>query len=83
MGIVRFESLDDCDLVEIELVAADGSRSELRLFVDSRFTGASSFVLSGSLREFALATLLLVRGRGADWTPAANARSVQHSRNLI
>ena len=57
MATVYFESLEDCDLVEVEFVNSYGGQSAVRLFVDSGFTGASSFVLSDDLRELALANL--------------------------
>lgn len=65
MSIVRFESLDDCDLVEVEFVTSHRSRLLVRLFVDSGFTGASSFVLSENLRELALANLSSAHTAGA------------------
>jgi len=46
MAIAYFDSLDDCDLVEVEFVDSYGVRSTQRLLVDSGFTGVSSFVLS-------------------------------------
>ena len=65
MAIVHFASLDDCDLVEVEFVAADGRRLPARLFVDSGFTGASSVVLPDNLRDLALANLSSAYAAGA------------------
>lgn len=65
MAVVRFESPDDCDLVEVEFVTSRGSHSAVRLFVDSGFTGASSLILSDDLREFALANLSSAHAAGA------------------
>lgn len=65
MAIVRFESLDECDLVEVEFVASHGGRVTARRFVDSGFTGASSFVLSDELRDVALANLSSAYAAGA------------------
>lgn len=65
MGIVRFDSLDDCDVVEVEFITSSGSQVAVRLFVDSGFTGASSFVLSDKLRELALANLSSAHAAGA------------------
>lgn len=65
MAIVRFESRDDCDLVEVQFVSSHGSLSDVRLLVDSGFTGASSFVLSDKLRKLALANLSSAHAAGA------------------
>lgn len=65
MALAYFESLADCDLVEVEFVDSRGSQSTVRLFVDSGFTGASSFVLSDDLRELALANLTSAQAAGA------------------
>jgi hypothetical protein len=65
MEIVRIESLEDCDLVEVEFVASNGGRVPVRLFVDSGFTGASSFVLPANFRELALANLSSASAAGA------------------
>ena len=65
MAMVHFDSLEDCDLVEVEFVNFHGSQSAVCLFVDSGFTGASSFVLSDNLRELALANLSSAHAAGA------------------
>jgi hypothetical protein len=65
MPVVYFESLEDCDLVEVEFARVDGRQTGVRLFVDSGFTGASSFVLSDELSELALANLPCALAAGA------------------
>ena len=65
MAIIYFASLADCDVVEVEFVAFDGRRFPARLFVDSAFTGASSFVLPDNLPDLALANLSSAYAVGA------------------
>jgi hypothetical protein len=63
MAVAYFQSPEDCDLIEVELVGANGGQLAVRLFVDSGFTGASTFVLSEDLRELALANLSAAHGQ--------------------
>lgn len=65
MAIARFDSIDDCEVAEIELVGSNGNRVTVRMLVDSGFTGASSFVLSDRLFGFALANLPSAHAAGA------------------
>lgn len=65
MAIVRFESPDNCDLVEVEVVNSSGNQRAVRLLVDSGFTGASSFVLSNDMGDLALANLAACQAAGA------------------
>ena len=65
MSVAYFESLEDCDLIEVEFVDLRGNELAVRLFVDSGFTGASAFVLSDELSQLALANLSSAHVAGA------------------
>lgn len=65
MATVYFDSLDECDIVEVEWVSADGQPVPMRLFVDSGFTGESCFVLPEVMGSFALANIAASRASGA------------------
>jgi hypothetical protein len=45
MAVATFPSLDDCEVIEVDFITLAGEVQRRRLFVDSGFTGASSFVL--------------------------------------
>lgn len=65
MAIAFFDSLDDCDSVDVEFVSPDGLSIAKRLLVDSGFTGESCFVLPSARNSFALATVAASRVSGA------------------
>jgi len=65
MAIPFFDSLDDCDSVDVEFVSPDGLSIAKRLLVDSGFTGESCFVLPSAMDSFGLATVAASRASGA------------------
>ena len=71
MSTVSFESLNDADIVEIDLLSLDGQSHRVRLLVDSGFTGTSSLVLPEDLSRFIRADLPETEAFGA-------LRGIQH-----
>jgi len=65
MSVAYFESLDECDLIEVVFIGFRGEEKSIRLLVDSGFTGVSEFVLSTDLRDFGLANLSSAHAAGA------------------
>lgn len=65
MSVVRFSSLEPCEIVEVELLAPNGEELTLQLLVDSGFTGQSCFVLSDDLDRFAHAAAPASKAAGA------------------
>lgn len=57
MAFVSYPSLDDADIVDVELLKLDGSVRTLRLLLDSGFTGRRSFVLPVAAADLVRATL--------------------------
>lgn len=53
MSTVYFASSPDCEVVNVELLAQDGSVRKTRLMVDSGFTGESALVLPSHLESLA------------------------------
>jgi hypothetical protein len=51
MPIVRYPSLVDAEVIEVEFLKLNGGISTLRLLVDSGFSGRSSFVLPEHFSE--------------------------------
>lgn len=65
MAIVFFDSLNDCEINEVELVSPEGESVQKRLLIDSGFTGESCLILSTELGPFALATIAASHATGA------------------
>src|SRR5947209_3742582 len=51
MPIAYFPSLKDAEILEVALLTASGADLDLRLFVDTGFTGTSLLILSKSLNN--------------------------------
>ena len=65
MPSVFFVSREDAEVIDVEFVRLDGRTRQLRLLVDSGFTGKSSFVLSHDAVDLARAELPPTRASGA------------------
>jgi len=52
VATVQFVSVEDCDVVEMDIVARDSDAAHVRLLVDSGFTGDSAIVLSSAFRRY-------------------------------
>ena len=65
MAIAYFESLTDCDVIELDIIASENQPIPTRLFVDSGFTGASCLILPEEYRRFSLATIMASQASGA------------------
>jgi predicted aspartyl protease len=65
MPIAHFPSLTAADTVEVVFVKPDGSEVQMRLLVDSGFTGQSSFVLPPSAANLGHASATIAQTAGA------------------
>jgi predicted aspartyl protease len=69
MGIAFFPSLNNADVVQVSFASTSGGYLDLRLFVDTGFTGSSWFVLPRN------ATTLLTLPAPRRFMPLAHSRA--------
>ena len=65
MPVAYFPSLTNAEVIDVSFAATTGGNVNLRLFVDSGFTGSSWFMLSRHLVNLAMSPAPAVRAFGA------------------